>query len=286
MTIDFRVQPPFGSLLDMHFFRERPAVDDPVHGNPFAGDRETPASFTTRSIDLFMTEMSDAGIDHAVVLGQRGADRWGNVDNEDIADLVTSHPGKFTGFGGIDPTEGDPVEQAVRCIDELGLTGIALIPGWSDPPVADDDPMLTPLYRWCEQRGVPVAITSSHFIGPDMLHAHPVHAQRVAIAHPDLTLILAHGGWPWTTAACSLAMRCTNVYLMPEFYMYLPNMPGARDYVDAANGYLRHRMLYSSCYPSNSLAKALEHFEALELSDRSREHLLRINGERLLDQWR
>ena len=92
-------------------------------------------------------------------------------------------------------------------------------------------------------------ITSSHVIGPDMSYAMPEHIQRVALDFPQLTIIVGHACWPWTTQACALAMRCTNVYLMPEFYMHMPDMPGAQDYVDAANSYLSHRMLYSSCYP-------------------------------------
>ena len=75
-----------------------------------------------------------------------------------------------------------------------------------------------------------------------MLHAHPAYLQRVVREFPNLTLLVGHASWPWTTAACSLAMRCTNVYLMPKFYMYLPNMPGSRDYVDAVNGFLKQRI--------------------------------------------
>ena len=51
-------------------------------------------------------------------------------------------------------------------------------------------------------------------------------------------------------------MRCTNVYLMPEIYMHVPDMPGADDYVRAANTYLSQRMLYSSCYPTRPLDQA------------------------------
>jgi predicted TIM-barrel fold metal-dependent hydrolase len=282
MVIDFRVQPPYGSLLDLHFFRPRPDEEDPVHGNPFVVDRETPPSFTHSSMDSFIDEMDEAGIDHAVIMGQRAATRWGNASNEDIAQLVADHPGRFTGFAGIDASS-DALEEARRACDGLGLSGIALVPGWSDPPVVDDDDRLMPLYEWCAERGIPVSVTASHFIGPDMLHAHPVHIQRVALAFPELKLIVAHGGWPWTTAAVALAMRSTNVYLMPDFYLYLPHMPGARDYVDAANGFLKHRMLYSSCYPSNSLRNALAHLGKLSLSDDAREHLVWRNARRLLD---
>lgn len=283
MVIDFRVQPPYRSLLNMHFYRPRPEVDDPVHGNPFAGGRETPPSFTELSLDLFLDEMTDAGIDRSVIVGQRAAEIWGNTSNSDIADLVTSHPTKFVGFGGVDASADDPLADTHDAIEALGLTGIALLPGWGDPPIQDDAEVLMPVYEYCSSNGIPVIVTSSHFIGPDMLHAHPVHLQHVAMSFPDLTLIVGHAGWPWTMAAIALAMRCHNVYLMPEFYMYLPHMPGAQDYVDAANGFLKHRMLYSSCYPSNSLANALSHFRALPLTEDAQEHLLWRNAERLLD---
>ena len=281
MVIDFRVQPPYRSLLDMHFFRPRPEVEDPVHGNPFAVGRETPPSFEHSSIELFVDEMREAGVAHGVIMGQRGSSEWGNVSNDDIAEVLARYPGTFTGFAGIDP-HGDVLADAEFAVEVLGLAGISLIPGWADPPVKDDADELMGLYAWCAERGVPVSVTASHFIGPDMTHAHPVHLQRVALEFPDLILIVAHGGWPWTTAACALAMRCTNVYLMPDFYMYLPNMPGSGDYVDAANGFLKHRMLYSSCYPSNSLGRALEFSRSLPLSDDAMEHLLFRNAQRLL----
>ena len=95
-----------------------------------------------------------------------------------------------------------------------------------------------PLYEAAIDLGVPVVVTSSHVIGPDMSFAMPEYLQRVALAYPELTIVVGHACWPWTTQACALAARCHNVYLMPEFYMYVASMPCARDYVDAANGFL------------------------------------------------
>ena len=121
------------------------------------------------------------------------------------------------------------------------------------------------VYEACAALGVPVVITSSHFIGPDMDHARPVHIQRAALALPEVTFIAGHACWPWSTQAVALAMRCPNVYLMPEFYWYLPEMPGAADYVGAANTFLRPRTLFSSCYPSRTVAEAVDHVRALPL---------------------
>lgn len=282
MIIDFRVQPPFKSYLGLHFFRPRPAVEDPVTGNPFAKGRRPSESFDQKSIELFAQEMDAAGIDMAVIMGQRAAKRWGSVANDDIGELVKQYPNRFFGFAGIDPAEPDAVDEIHRSVEALGCRGISILPGWSDPPLRDDDPAVYPIYETCRELGLPVMITSSHYIGPDMSYAMPVHIQHVALDFPELTIIVGHGCWPWTTQACALAMRCTNVYLMPEFYMYLPHMPGAEDYVRAANSYLSHRMLYSSCYPSRSLGQALAEFKLLPLTPETQKNMLWRNGARLL----
>ena len=169
-----------------------------------------------------------------------------------------------------------------RSIEEFECRGISLLPGWSEPPLRDDDPRVFPLYEAAIDLGVPVVVTSSHVIGPDMSFAMPEYLQRVALAYPELTIVVGHACWPWTTQACALAARCHNVYLMPEFYMYVGSMPGARDYVDAANGFLSHRMLYSSCFPTRSLHQALDDFGALPLSADTRDRLLWRNAARLL----
>lgn len=279
--VDFRVQPPHASLLDMHFFRVPGPSDDPDTRQPFGDDRAPNPSREQRSMELFLREMDDAGVDHAVIVGQRSSKRWGLVSNDDIAELVAAHPGRFSGFAGIDPADPTALDELDRSL-EVGLRGVALLPGWNDDPIADDDVRVWPVYERCAARGVPVIVTASHYIGRDMEAAHPVRLQHVVEAFPELTLIVGHGSWPWTTAATALAMRYPNVYLMPEFYMYTPGMPGARDYVDAANTFLTTRTLYSSCYPSRALGEAADLFRALPLTDEAREHAMSLNGRRLL----
>jgi predicted TIM-barrel fold metal-dependent hydrolase len=281
MIIDFRVQPPYKSYLGIYFFRPRPAVEDPVRGNTFATGRRPSPSYEQQSIELFVAEMDQAEIELAVIMGQRAAARWGSVDNRDIIELTRRYPGRFVGFAGIDPLEPGAIDDLKRSIDG-GCRGVALLPGWSDPPIRDDDERVYPVYEAAREMGALVMITSSHFIGPDMSYAMPVHIQHVALDFPDLTIIVGHGCWPWTVQACALAMRCPNVYLMPEFYMYLPNMPGADDYVRAANSYLSYRMLYSSCYPSRGLEQSIEDFKALPINAAAQANLLGKNAARLL----
>ena len=282
MIIDFRVQPPFGSYLGIYFYRQRPPVQDPVTKNAFSIGRRESESYKQRSIELFVQELDESRIDLAVIMGQRSGPAWGAVSNDDIGELLRRYPKHFVGYAGVDPHEAKPVDEVRRSVEELGCRGISVLPGWADPPLHDDDPKVFPIYETALELGVPVMITSSHVIGPDMSFAMPEYIQRVALAFPELTFIVGHACWPWTTQACALGMRCTNVYLMPEIYMYVKDMPGSEDYVNAANTYLSHRMLYSSCFPTRSLEQALEDFDRLPISPESREQLLWRNGARIL----
>ena len=281
-VIDFRVQPPFKSFLGIHFYEVRKDQTDPDNRLPFGHDRIVTPAMTGESFHAFLDEMEEAGVGHAVIVGQRAGSRWGLVSNEDISELVREHPGRFTGFGGVDPTQSDAVEQLAHLTGPLGLKGVALIPGWNDEPLADDDPLIFPLYEACQETKTPVIVTASHYIGADLEYSNPVHLQHVLEAFPDLTLIIGHGSWPWTMGAVALAMRYPNVYLMPEFYMYTPGMPGAQDYVDAANTFLTDRLLYSSCFPSRSLPEALTLFRRLPLTEEASAKAQYSNAAKLL----
>jgi uncharacterized protein len=282
MIIDFRVQPPFKSYLGIYFYRQRPAVQDPVKFNAFSIGRRESASYRERSIELFVEEMDESGIDLSVIMGQRAGKAWGSVDNDDIGELIRRFPGRFAGFAGVDPREPDPAGEIRRSVEELACSGISVLPGWSDPPLHDDDRLVYPIYETAAELDIPVMITSSHVIGPDMSYAMPEYVQRVALDFPQLTFIIGHACWPWTVQACALGMRCQNVYLMPEIYLHVPDMPGADDYVTAANGYMSHRMLYSSCFPTRSLEQALGDFRRLPIKPESQELMLSHNGARIL----
>lgn len=282
-VVDFRVQPPFKSFLGLHFFRPRTNDADAFNRHPLGVGRAPNRSFDERSMRVFIDELDAAGIGQAVIVGQRAAPRYGAVDNADIAELLDLYPGRFSGYAGVDANDPDAPAQVRHAVEVLGCCGVSVVPGWSEPALRDDDPALMRVYETCAALDVPVVITSSHYIGPDMDHARPVHIQRAALAFPELMFIVGHACWPWTTQAVALAMRCPNVYLMPEFYWYLPEMPGATDYVGAANTFLRSRMLFSSCYPSRTVGEAIANVRALPLAPDSVEPVFSTNARRLLD---
>ena len=91
--------------------------------------------------------------------------------------------------------------------------------------------------------------------------------------YPSLKIVVPHGCWPHVHKALALAIRCPNVYLMPDCYLYIHNFPLSEEYVIAANTYLKYRILYASSYPVRSLEQALEFIDTDELLEVTPESL-------------
>ena len=281
MIIDFRVRPPFKGFTDLHIFRPRDPNPDPVTAKGFQLDLPAYRSRDEQSMDAFVEEMDQAGIDIGVVMGRYAPPANGSVSNDEVAELVAAYPGRFIGFGSVDVTDVDAaVAEVDRCVD-LGFRGVAFDNGYF--PLYDDDPSLFPIYQRCAERGLILSITSSLFLGPDLTYCDPVHLQRVAASFPDLPIVVPHGGWPYVTEICGVAYRHTNVYLIPDLYLNLARTPGSSGYLEAAQFYLSRRLLYASSYPVRPMGQSLEQFRNLPFEDDDvRERCLGQNAADLL----
>ncbi|HSW16302.1 MAG TPA: amidohydrolase family protein [Ramlibacter sp.] len=281
MLIDFRVRPPFKSFLGSFLYRPRNPHAAPMNVPPLQMGLRPYRSFTEQSMTAFMEEFEQAGIDLGVVMGRTAPPAFGSVPNEDVAELVRSYPKQFVGFGSVG---GPDIKASLAEIDRIvdfGLKGVAMDNGyWS---MHEDDERLFPVYEKIQKAGLLLSLTSSMFIGDDMSYSMPVHIQRVAKRFPELPILVPHGAWPWTTEMCAVAFQCSNVHLLMDFYMHVPNMPGAQEYLRSANYFLSHRILYGSSYPVWSLGQSIEQFRALDFaSEEIRARCLGGNAVRLL----
>jgi predicted TIM-barrel fold metal-dependent hydrolase len=283
MIIDFRVRPPFKSFVATALYNARDPLPDPVTARALQMHLPAYRSFTARSMEAFIAEMDQAGIGIAVVMGRQSPSPHGWVPNEELVELLTAYPGRFVAFGGVNSSDPAKALEEINRIAAWGFKGVAFDNGWCDPPLYEDDASLTPLYERCVQRGLIASLTSSIYVGPDLTYSDPVHIQRVAKRHPQLKIVVPHAAWPHTVQMCAVAMQCSNVYLVPDFYGHIPNMPGAHEYVRAANYYLGHRLLFASSYPVRPLGQSVEQFRALPFdSEEIRSRCLGLNAARLL----
>jgi predicted TIM-barrel fold metal-dependent hydrolase len=267
----------------MHLFRRRDQHPDPVTVNGLFRNMPRYRSFDDLSMDAFIEEMDEAGIDVGVVAGRVAPPPYNGVSNDDVASVVSEYSGRFVGFGAVDVTDPATSVEEVERLAERGFKGIAFDNPWTIPPRYDDDETIFPIYAKCSELGMIGMFTSSIYVGPDMSYCEPIHIQRVGLEFPDLRIVISHAAWPWTTQACGVAHQNPNVYLLPDFYLNIPNTPGADEYVRAANYYLGYRLLYGSGYPVRPLGDSIDNFRRLpfetqDILDRS----LGENAARLL----
>jgi predicted TIM-barrel fold metal-dependent hydrolase len=142
------------------------------------------------------------------------------VPNETVAAACRDHPDVFTGFGSVDPHKGDAAVAEVANIAALGLRGVKFHP--SLQAFAPDDPGYWPVFAACEQQGLAALFhTGTSGIGArqpggqgiQLDYARPIRLDGIAAAHPQLTVIAAHFGWPWHLELVAMALHKTNIYI-------------------------------------------------------------------------
>ena len=208
-------------------------------------------SFEQQSLDLMFDEMAAAGIETGVI-GVPGptSDRGlAPTSADDITQIVAEYPDRFIGFGSVEPSD---VGAAVERIGELaaaGLRGVTIDPSTASVSRRFDDRELYPLFDEANARGLVVTTTMSSLLGPYMDDCRPEYADRVATDFPDLTVIIQHGGWPYTLEAIGAAYKQPNIFIVPGQYIHY-GFPGSEHYITALRHLLQDQLLFGSVYPN------------------------------------
>lgn len=269
MVIDFRVRPPYKSFLETGIIkgyqnlpvdrRQRSAL------NMF---REEVPSVDKADVDLMLREMDEAHVSQIVAMGRRtgvSAAGFGNMDNQDVLELAKRYSGRIIPFAGINPHDEDCGEQTEKALAG-GFRGISIDAGWCTPALQVDDPLLDPILSVASEMGGIVSLTMSAVLGPDMSYCKPVTLQHVARKYPNLKIVVPHAAWPYINEVLCAAMFCRNIYLCPDCYFYCPGIPGTKELVDAANTWLKHRLLFASSYPITGFKQSIALWSSKGLS--------------------
>ncbi len=282
MAIDFRVRPPYGEGKNQVLFKGLIPPNNRLDEAPLMIGRRRVASAIAGSVDQMVQEMDIAGIDVGVLMGRKTNNPvYGNADTNELFELSEKYPGRFVVFAGIHPQEKDWREQ-LESAAARGARGIAVDSGWWVDAVRCDDPMLMPVYKACEEKGLIASVTSSIYLGRDVSYSDPAAIQRISNACPNLKIVVPHACWPHTPQILGVALICPNVYLMPDLYFYNKHIPLADAIADAANGYLMKQLLFASSYPCSTFQQAREGWEARPLSREALLHSMHYNAARLL----
>ena len=237
---------------------------------------ETIAYYRERRIGLVMFT-----VDAETQLGRR------RIPNEEIAEAAQNNSDVMIAFASIDPHKGKMgAREARRLIEEHGVRGFKFHP--TVQGFHPYDRMAWPIYEVIAEFQLPAIFHSGHSgIGSGMRcggglrleYSNPMHLDDVAIAFPDMQIVIAHPSWPWQDEALSVCLHKPNVHIdlsgwSPKYFQ--PQL------VQYANTLLKDRMLFGSDFPLISPERWLKDFE--EAGFRPEVHALikKDNAARLL----
>ena len=208
------------------------------------------------------------------------------VPNETVAAACGAYPDVFTGLGSVDPRKGDAAVAEVAQIAAAGLRGVKFHP--SLQAFAPDDPQYWPIFAACQEHGL-IALfhTGTSGIGARqpggqgirLDYAQPLRLDPVAAAHPGLTIVAAHFGWPWHMELIAIALHKTNVFI--DISGWSPRRIPA-EVISELRGRLSGQFIWGSDFPFLTPERGLDEFDALDLPDAAADAVLRGNAARIL----
>jgi len=202
--------------------------------------------------DVHVTEEAHwdamAPVDKAIVFGFHSRHLGLVVPNDRIAQYVAKHPEKLIGFTCIDPHEPGYMEELERTLSMREFRGLKLAPIYQNYHPMDE--RMQPVYAYCEQRGIPILIhqgTTFPRRAP-LKFSLPIQIEDVALAYPELRIVIAHLGHPWVEDTIVLIRKQPNVYsdLSALYYrpwQYYNAMVLAQEYG------VMHKLFLGSDYP-------------------------------------
>ena len=247
------------------------------------------ADLETDTYDHMIEEYHAAGVGRAVLLGWDAETNTGNppVPNDYVAEVRDEYADFFIGFGSVDPLKADHVEEAIRCVEDLDLSGFKFqqIAQGFDP----SDPEFDPLWETIEDLGVPVVFHGGNSTlgacspggrGLKIKYGNPMLLDDVAAAHPELQMLIAHPAFPWEREQLAICLQKGNVYM--DLSGWMPR------YIDDqvlhyAKTLLADKVMFGTDYPMIEPGPWLEQFAALEFPEAVQRKLLWENAEAFFD---
>jgi hypothetical protein len=208
------------------------------------------------------------------------------LSSREIVEGAARHSDVLIPFASVDPHDGAAAVDSLRELVAAGARGLKLHPSLQG--FRPDDPAFSPLYAAAADLGVPIIFhTGQTGIGAGLpggrgiklRYSDPMLLDDVAADHPGLTVIMAHPSVPWQDAAISVATHKANAYIdlsgwSPKYFP--PQL------VRAANGLLKHKVMFGSDYPLLTPDRWLKDFAALDIKDEVRPLILKNNAIRAL----
>ena len=269
-------------------------------------------------IDAKLHDMDEAGINLTTIsTNDPGPESFGSegltaaqVVNDWIADLGTSHPGRFAGLIVLPLQDMNAsLKELDRCVNKLGMKGILLYSNLDGR--YPDEPEFTELFAEAERMDIPILLHPAHPVtyeqtkgrslmaGLGLMFDTTIALARIILAgildkHPNLKLVCPHvgGTLPYLIGRIDhqtqiLKRGAENINKPPSEYLkqiYLDAVspiPMAIQYGIDFVGI--DRMLYASDHPWVDPQLIATHVKSLGLSDQDQAKIFGGNARKLLN---
>ncbi|MXV62743.1 amidohydrolase family protein [Natronorubrum sp. JWXQ-INN-674] len=247
------------------------------------------ADLETDTYENMIEEYRDAGVGRAVLLGWDAETNTGNppVPNDYVAEVRDEYDDFFIGFGSVDPLKDDCVEEAIRCVEDLDLSGFKFqqIAQGFDP----SDPEHEELFATIEDLGVPIVFHGGNSTlgacspggrGLKIKYGNPMLIDDLAADHPDLKILIAHPAYPWEKEQLAICQQKGNVYMDLSGWMprYIDDQV-----LEYAQSLLSDKVMFGTDYPMLEPEPWLEQFEALGFDESIQRKILWETAEEFLE---
>jgi predicted TIM-barrel fold metal-dependent hydrolase len=238
-----------------------------VHGHVWDADRHLSTASVAetdlargRRLDLavrFDDMMVDlAPCERAIVFGIKARRTRSWVPDAYVAAIVARAPKKLVGFASCDPTQDGYMEELRHGIEQLGLVGIKM--GHTYAGIDPRDPRCGAVYAYCQEMGLPILChTGTTFRRTAPLgYSRPWLWDEVAIAYPELRMVLAHVGHPFCAECLVVIRKHPHLYADISALFYRPwqfynTLIAAQEYQ------VTHKLLFGTDYPFTTTADSV-----------------------------
>ena len=191
-------------------------------------------------VERLVAELERAGIAQAVVL----AGDLGSCPTEVLLKHLAPYTGRLFAVGSISPGSASmpSVAQVETWFAEGSICGLKFYPGYEYYYPADAvlRPYLDLLVRHHRPAIFHSGDTFSVAGNAKLKFAHPLHIDELAVDMPDLNIIIAHMGYPWTTDAGEVCYKNKNVYTDCSGFVYGTfDDKSSHDFALAAENFMR-----------------------------------------------
>jgi hypothetical protein len=174
----------------------------------------------TVSVERFLKDMQP--FDKVVVFGLKARRTGYWVPDEYIAQFVSHAREKLVGFAACDPTQPEHMEELRNGVEQLRLRGVKIGPIYAG--IDPRDPRCDSVYRYCQANGLPILFhtgTTFNHNAP-LSYGRPWLFDEVAISYPDLRIVLAHVGHPFSEECLAVIRKHPHVYADTSALYYRP----------------------------------------------------------------